>query len=79
MRLADGKDSATIYDFITVPYYASEVESLTSDHLDWFKSLVRNEVSRGREFSRMARNYFESEQFFSELEKRGILVEQEIL
>lgn len=69
LRLAEGKESARIYDFITVPYRVSEVESLTSDHLDWFKSLVRNELSRGREFSRMARNYFESEELFSDLER----------
>lgn len=69
LRLAEGKEHSVIYDFITVPYSTIEMASLTNEMIDWFRSLVRNELARGREFSRIARNYFEVEKILLELQE----------
>lgn len=74
LRLADGKDHSNIYDFITIPYDLSQVHSLTNSDIDQFKTLVRNELTRGYEFSRIALNSFEAEKILSEVEETyGIL------
>ena len=60
LRLADGKDYAEIYDFITLPYGIEEVTSLTAAQVKRNSTLVKNELRRAEEFSRIAVNMIES-------------------
>ena len=60
LRLADGKEYAEIYDFITLPYGIEEVTSLTAAQVKRNSTLVKNELRRAEEFSRIAVNMVES-------------------
>ncbi|MBF7081854.1 DEAD/DEAH box helicase family protein [Desulfallas sp. Bu1-1] len=61
LRLAEGKEFAEIYDFITLPYGLDDVYSLTESQLKKTMSLVRNELSRAEEFARLAMNMIEAQ------------------
>ncbi len=61
LRLAKGKDFAEIYDFITTPRPLDEVSSLTLDEMKKDLSLIRNELNRAEEFSRIAMNEMEAD------------------
>ncbi len=61
LRLADNKEYAEIYDFITLPRSLDEVSSLTKTQIKQELSLVKNELFRAEEFSRIAINMVESE------------------
>ena len=61
LRLAEGKDYAEIFDFITLPRPMNDVPSLTSDQIRKELTLVRNELLRAEEFSRIAMNMAEAE------------------
>ena len=67
LRLARGKDYAEIYDFITLPYAIDEVSSLTEQQVKRDLTLVRNEVARAEEFSRLAVNVVESASLIDEI------------
>ena len=67
LRLAQGKEYAEIYDFITLPYPLDEVSSLTSMQLKRCITLVKNELNRASEFSRLAINMVESESIIDEI------------
>ena len=67
LRLAKGKDYAEIYDFITLPYAIDEVSSLTEQQVKRNLTLVRNEVARAEEFSRLAVNVAESASLIDEI------------
>ncbi len=56
LRLADGKEYAEIYDFITLPRPLDEVSSLTEQQMKREISLVKNELCRAIEFARIAMN-----------------------
>lgn len=56
LRLADGKDYAEIYDFITLPRPLDEVSSLTEEEMKRELTLVKNELYRAEEFARIALN-----------------------
>ena len=56
LRLADGKDYAEIYDFITLPRPLDEVSSLTEEEMKRELTLVKNELCRAEEFVRIAMN-----------------------
>ena len=56
LRLADGKDYAEIYDFITLPRPLDEVSSLTEEEMKRELTLVKNELCRAEEFARIAMN-----------------------
>lgn len=56
LRLADGKDYAEIYDFITLPRPLDEVCSLTEEEMKRELTLVKNELCRAEEFARIAMN-----------------------
>ncbi|CUN03859.1 Predicted HKD family nuclease [Anaerostipes hadrus] len=49
LRLAPGKDRAIIYDFVTLPIPADELEG-TEESVKIYKSLVKNETTRMEEF-----------------------------
>ena len=56
LRLADGKEYAEIYDFITLPRPLDEVSSLTEEEMQRELTLVKNELCRAEEFARIAMN-----------------------
>lgn len=60
LRLAEGKEYAKIYDFITLPYDTESVTSLTEAQIKRNSTLVKNELRRAEEFSRIAVNMVES-------------------
>lgn len=67
LRLSEGKAFAEIYDFITLPYSLDCVHSLTEQQLKRNITLVKNEVCRAEEFSRIAMNTVESESIIDEI------------
>lgn len=69
LRLAEGKDYAEIYDFIALPRPLDEVSSLTKEQLKRELSLVKNELARAEEFSRIAMNMVESDSIIDEIKE----------
>ena len=56
LRLAEGKEYAEIYDFITLPRPLEEVPMLTEDQMKRELGLVKNELCRAEEFARISMN-----------------------
>ena len=67
LRLAEGKDFAEIYDFITLPYSIESVSSLTTAQIGDVLSLVKRELYRAEEFARIAMNWRETESVLNEI------------
>jgi superfamily II DNA or RNA helicase len=67
LRLAEGKDFAEIYDFITTPRPLDEVPSLTIEEMKKDLSLIRNELNRAEEFARIAMNFMEADKVIQEI------------
>ena len=67
LRLAEGKEYAEIYDFITLPYDTESVTSLTETQVKRNSTLVKNELRRAEEFSRIAVNMVESVSLIDEI------------
>lgn len=67
LRLAEGKEYAEIYDFITMPYDTESVTSLTEAQVKRNSTLVKNELRRAEEFSRIAVNMVESASLIDEI------------
>ncbi len=67
LRLAEGKEYAEIYDFITLPYSPDDVISLTEAQLKRCITLVKNELNRATEFSRLSLNMVEAESILDEV------------
>lgn len=60
LRLAEGKECAEIYDFITLPRPLDDVQSLPVEYTQYDKSLVIRELTRMEEFARIADNPIDS-------------------
>lgn len=56
LRLAEGKNKAEIYDFITLPYSLSEMKYCDKNELLKFRTLINNEMERYNEFNKLALN-----------------------
>lgn len=67
LRLAEGKEYAEIYDFITLPHDTESVTSLTETQVKRNSTLVKNELRRAEEFSRIAVNMVESASLIDEI------------
>lgn len=67
LRLAEGKEYAEIYDFITLPYDTESVTLLTEAQVKRNFTLVKNELRRAEEFSRIAVNMVESASLIDEI------------
>ena len=67
LRLAEGKEYAEIYDFVTLPYDTESVTSLTETQVKRNSTLVKNELRRVEEFSRIAINMVESASLVDEI------------
>lgn len=60
LRLAEGKEYAEIYDFITLPRPLTEVSSLTDVQIQRELRLVKNELFRADEFAKISMNMCEA-------------------
>lgn len=69
LRLAEGKDFAEIYDFITLPRDLDEVHFLTEEQRKRELTLVKNEISRAEEFARLAMNMGQAEKITNEVKE----------
>ncbi len=69
LRLAEGKDFAVIYDFITLPRPLDHVHSLTEAQMKRDISLVKNELYRAQEFARISMNMAEAESAIDEIKE----------
>ena len=69
LRLAEGKDFAEIYDFIALPRPLDEVHSLTEEQLKRELTLVKNELSRAEEFTRLAINMMQAENIIRQVKE----------
>jgi superfamily II DNA or RNA helicase len=69
LRLAEGKEYAEIFDFITLPRPLDDIPSLTVDQMKKELSLVKNELCRAEEFARIAMNMVEAESVLDEIKE----------
>jgi superfamily II DNA or RNA helicase/HKD family nuclease len=69
LRLSEGKDYAEIYDFIALPYSLKEAHSLTEEQVRRVLSLIKNELTRAEEFSRLAMNMAEAEKVIDSIKE----------
>ena len=67
LRKAEGKDFAEIYDFITLPFAIDKASSLTVFQIKRNLTLVKNELARAEEFSRLAMNMVDSARLIDEI------------
>ena len=69
LRLAADKEYAIIYDFLALPRPLDQVPSLTEDQVRRELTLVKNELTRAKEFSRIAMNMAEAEQVIDSIKE----------
>ncbi|MBO8159623.1 helicase-related protein [Thermosyntropha sp.] len=67
LRLAEGKDFAGIYDFITLPRDLSQVPFLGEEERKQDTSLVKKELERAEEFGRLAINRVVTDMLIEEI------------
>ena len=79
LRLYKGKDYAVIYDFIALPRPLQDVPSVSEQQLSRELSLVKNELSRANEFSRIAMNMGEAEKIINEIKEAYSINDYEIM
>lgn len=77
LRKAANKDVAEIYDFVTLPRPLDEVSSLTWEQARRDITLVKNELSRVKEFGRLAENSMVSNELIWNIEEAYHLTEGE--
>ena len=78
LRKYPGKEFATIYDFVTLPRPLDEAINLTYEEIKCEKAMVRNEVNRIIEFSRLAMSRMESDKLRYKLEDTYRLNENDL-
>ena len=69
LRLSEGKSFAEIYDFIALPRPLDDVPSLTQEQVKRELSLVKNEISRAEDFSRIAINAMQAEKVIQQVKE----------
>jgi len=75
LRLASGKEFAEIYDFVTLPRPLCDVSSLTAEQTKRDLSIVRNELNRMEEFSRISLNPMQASNIIGEIKETYHLYE----
>lgn len=60
LRLAEGKEFAYIYDFVTLPRELEQVPYYSKEQLKYEKVLVKKELKRVEEFRRLSENSYDS-------------------
>lgn len=79
LRTAPEKDYAEIYDFVTIPRPLEDVMSMTKDEIKRDVSLIKNEIKRIYEFSRLSLNPGKSNLFINELLDEYDLLYEEVI
>lgn len=69
LRKFKGKEYAEIYDFVTLPVALSETPNLTIEQLKKLQTLVKNEISRMEEFSKLSLNPIKSQDLILDMKK----------
>lgn len=67
LRLAQGKEYAVIYDFVTFPRPLDTVKQLTVEEMKKDKSLVRNELKRIIEFKDLSLNPYDADKLIDDI------------
>lgn len=78
LRLAEGKEYAEIYDFITLPRPIDEVTSLTDEQKKREITLVKNELCRAVEFARIAMNKMSAFEVIEDIKSSYGISDEEI-
>ncbi len=78
LRKAKNKDVAEIFDFVTLPRPLNTVSSLTLEQAQRDRSLVKNELTRIKEFGRLAENSMQANKLIWEIEEAYHLSEEEL-
>ena len=78
LRLAEGKECAEIYDFVTLPRPLNEVRSLPLEYTQYDKSLVMRELTRMEEFARIADNPIDSHALIWEIRDAYHIIDDSI-
>ncbi len=68
LRKAPGKPYAVIFDFVTLPRPLDAVSSLTTDQAQRDLALVKNELSRIKEFGRLSMNSMDANNLIWEMQ-----------
>ncbi|MGN1399301.1 MAG: DEAD/DEAH box helicase family protein [Erysipelotrichaceae bacterium] len=66
LRTYNGKSYATIYDFVTLPRHLDDVSP--SSDLKYDLSLIKREIVRVKDFSRLSLNEYDSDELINEIE-----------
>jgi superfamily II DNA or RNA helicase len=69
LRRAEGKEYAEIYDFIALPRELDKISSLTDKQYRRELSLIKNELKRAEEFTRLALNMVEAEHILDQIKE----------
>lgn len=69
LRLAEGKEYAEIYDFVTLPRPLAKAAVMPIDEQGSETSLVRNEIERMEEFNSIARNKIKNDKLIWDMRK----------
>ena len=69
LRLAEGKEYAEIYDFVTLPRPLAKAALMPISELGSESSLVRNELERMTEFNSLARNKIKNDKLIWDIRK----------
>lgn len=77
LRLAQGKEFAYIYDFVTLPRDLEMVKIMSPEEYRYDKALVRSELNRVEEFRRLSENSFETLQMVLDIKDAYNLYETE--
>ena len=67
LRKFEGKKYSYIFDFVTLPVALSEVKDYVPAFIESFRALAKNEVERIKEFSSLAENEHESDEFINQI------------
>ena len=78
LRLYPGKESAMIYDFVTLPISLEEVDQWSTEDLSAMKSLAQREVVRMIDFAQIAKNPFEIDSLIYQIKEAYGLKDEEI-
>jgi superfamily II DNA or RNA helicase len=69
LRLAEGKEYSTIYDFVTLPRDLKTIKNLNEQEISSDLSLVKKEIERINDFSSLALNEAEGLKLINELKE----------
>lgn len=79
LRKAPNKPFAEIYDFVTLPRRLETVSSLTSEQAQRDLSLVKSELTRLKEFGRLAMNSMEANDLIWSIQDAYHILEDDII